>query len=140
MRDGQFLVLVFQCESFHQYMTSIGCFLGKIQGYKTLNSITYFLKTSSKTFCNYPKSLKNFLLAQITGKQKAEKILPKLRGRMSQIDRRLTSCEVQIRQKISIESLRLSEFRTHDLVTICFTVVCIKVRRPSFPRFWKNHP
>ena len=20
------------------------------------------------------------------------------------------------------------------------TVVCIKVRRPSFPRFWKNHP
>jgi serine protease inhibitor len=26
------------------------------------------------------------------------------------------------------------------VVKVICTVVCIKVRRPSFPRFWKNHP
>ena len=34
------------------------------------------------------------------------------------------------------------KFRDHSLATFFmrYTVVCIKVRTASFPRFWKNHP
>ena len=78
-------------------MTAIGCLLGKIQGYKILFCSN---KPPQNFFVNYPKSLKHFLLAEITEKRKTEQLLHKLTGRMGQI---VHSCDhmVQLREKTS---------------------------------------
>ena len=40
----------------------------------------------------------------------------------------------------NFEVAQISEQNIWKILSFSYTVVCIKVRTASFPRFWKNHP
>ena len=71
-----------------------------------------------------------------------------LKGSLDSIPSPTPSVKIQImsllemsRQKIDGNCQQTFCFQKFvDITQQCYTVVCIKVRTASFPRFWKNHP